>query len=114
MATRDSVATVVRQGLGGRLFVALWGGLALVLVSRAVGLTSWESTAAVILLVGACSLGQGAAAAIAIAVTGWLVVDGFVQHRYGVLGFDTHLFLVLLAAIGLALTISTVTRKADR
>ena len=114
MATHESVATVVLQGVGGRLFVALWGGLAVVLTSRAVGLTPSQSTAAVVALVGACSLGLRAAAAVAVAVTGWLVVDGFVMHRYGQLGFDGQLLLVLVAAISLALTVSTITRKAAR
>jgi len=51
---------------------------------------------------------------VAVAATGWLVVDGFVRHRYGQLGFDGQLLLVLVAAITLALTVSTITRKVHR
>jgi hypothetical protein len=114
MATHESVATVVLQGIGGRLFAALWGGLALVLVGRAIGLTAWQSTTAVVVLVGACSLGLRALGSVVVAVTGWLVVDGFVEHRYGELGFDLRTLSVLIAAVALALTISSITRKAAR
>ena len=94
------------------MFIALWGGLALVLVGRAIGLGAWLSTGGVIALAGACSLGLRALASIVVAITGWLVVDGFVEHTYGELGLDLQLVLVLAATIGLALTVSTITRKA--
>jgi hypothetical protein len=112
MATHQSVSAVVLHGLGGRMFLALWGGLALVLLGRAVGLGAWLSTGVVIALTGACSLGLRALASVVVAVTGWLVVDGFVEHRYGELGLDLRLVLVLAATISLALTVSTITRKA--
>jgi hypothetical protein len=112
MATHQSVSAVVLHGLGGRMFLALWGGLALVLVGRAIGLGAWLSTGVVVALVGACSLGLQAFASVAVAVTGWLVVDGFVEHRYGQLGFDSRTLWVLIAALALALTTSSITRKA--
>jgi hypothetical protein len=43
---------------------------------------------AVALLVTAASVGLATRAAVVLAAIGWLVVDGFVVHRYGVLGFD--------------------------
>jgi hypothetical protein len=112
--THESVATVVLHGLGGRMFIALWGGMALVLVCRAVGLTAWLTTAAVVVLVGACSLGQRTLAALIVALTGWLVIDGFVAHRYGALGLDTRMVATLVAALATALTTSSITRKAAR
>ena len=96
------------------MFLALWGGIALVLGCRAIGLDAWLTTGAVIALIGACSLGQRALASVAVAVTGWLVVDGFVEHRYGQLGFDSRTLWLLIAAVALALTISSITRKAAR
>jgi hypothetical protein len=112
--THPPLGPAVLHGLGGRLFLALWGGLALVLVTRALGFTTWLITAVVVALVGACSLGLRVAAALVVAGVGWLVVDGFVSHRYGQLGFDGQLLLVLVAAISLALTVSTITRKVHR
>jgi hypothetical protein len=112
MATQQSVSAVVIQGLGGRLFLALWGGLTLVLGCRAIGLSAWLTTGAVIALIGACSLGQRPLASVAVAITGWLVVDGFVEHRSGQLGFDSRTVWVLIASVALALTISSITRKA--
>ena len=96
------------------MFVALWGGLALVLVCRAIGLAPWLTAAAVVVLVGACSLGQHALRALAVALTGWLVIDGFVVHRYGELGLDSRVALALVAAVGIALATSTITKKAAR
>jgi hypothetical protein len=112
--THESVTTVVFHGLGGRMFVALWGGLVVVLVSRAVGLNAWQSAAAVVVLVGACSLGLPGWSAVLVAVTGWLVVDGFVAHRQGQLGLDSRLVWALIATLATALIASTITRKATR
>jgi len=112
--THESVATVVLHGVGGRMFVALWGGLAVVLVCRAIGFTAWQSGAAVVVLVGACSLGLPGRSAVLVAVTGWLVVDGFVAHRFGELGFSSRMVCVLIATLATALIASTTTRKATR
>jgi len=116
--THESVTTVVLHGLGGRIFVALWGGLAVVSVCRGIGLNAWEQGAAVIMLVGACSLGLRGRSASLVAVSGWLVVDGFVAHRYGQLGLGSRMVWVLIAMLATALVISTttstITRKATR
>ena len=112
--THESVTTVVLHGLGGRMFVTLWGGLAVVLVCQGIGLTAWQSGAVVVALVGACSLGLPGRSAVFVAVTGWLVVDGFVAHRWGQLGLDTRMVWVLIATLATALISSTITRKATR
>jgi len=108
--THESVTTVVLHGLGGRMFVALWGGLAVVSVCRGIGLNAWEQGAAVIMLVGACSLGLPGRSASLVAVTGWLVIDGFVAHRYGQLGLDPLMVWGLIATVATALIASTATR----
>lgn len=112
--THESVTTVVLHGLGGRMFVALWGGLAVVIVCRVIGLNAWQSGAAVVVLVGACSFGLPGRSAALVAVTGWLVVDGFVAHHYGRLGLDSRLAWVLIATLATALVVSTASRTLTR
>ena len=83
------VARVPWSSLAGvRVGVVLWGGLALVDLGQVVGAPSYAELAAVALLVTAASVGMSATTAGAVAVVGWLVVNGFVVHRLGVLGFD--------------------------
>src|SRR4051794_14365293 len=101
------------RSLGGRLFVALWGSLALVDVSRLSG-SRVLAGALVVVLVACCGVGQGLPAAAAIAVTGWLVVDGFVQHEYGQLGFGHTSWAVLAAMAAAALTVSVRTTATRR
>jgi len=108
--TAASVRTAMLHGLGGRMFIALWGGIAVVLGCRALGLAPVLTSGAVVVLTGGCCLGQRRAHAVPIAGTGWLVVDGFVAHRYGVLGFSEPLGWLLLGVTALALVISHITR----
>jgi hypothetical protein len=102
-----------RNSPSGRVFVALWGGLAVVDVSRPGG--GLLAGALVVVLTAACSVGQPPLSAAAVAVTGWLVIDGFVQHQYGELGFAPAswwlLALVLAAVLGVA---ARTGRRADR
>jgi hypothetical protein len=67
--------------------MALWGGLALVDVGRLVGASPLVQVAAITALVAGCSYGVGNVAAVSVAGIGWLVVNGFVVHRLGQLGF---------------------------
>ena len=97
------------HGLGGRMFIALWGGITLVLGCRALGLAPALTSGAVVVLAGGCCLGQRRAQAVSIAGTGWLVVDGFVAHRYGELGFSQPLEWLLPGVTALALVISHLT-----
>jgi hypothetical protein len=71
-----------------RLAAVLWGGLLLVDLGRLAHAPSYLDLALVALLVAAASTRMRAGGALAAAVVGWLLVDGFVTHRYGVLGYD--------------------------
>ena len=89
---------------GVRVGVVLWGGLALVDVGRLAHAPSYVELGAVALLVTAASVGVRTHVAAASALVGWLVVDGFVDHRYGVLGWDgLHDVLRLALVLTLAL-----------
>jgi hypothetical protein len=99
-----------RHGVGGRLFVALWGGLAVVDLTRP-GAGEVVSGIAVVALVGLCGIGQSPAAAAAIAATGWLVINGFVQHRYGELGFGAASWWLLVTVLVVVLTVSSRTTR---
>jgi hypothetical protein len=66
----------------------LWGGLALIDAGRMAHAPSYVDLGLVALLVAAASLRMRAGTALAAAVVGWLLFDGFVTHRYGSLGYD--------------------------
>ena len=90
---------------GVRVGVVLWGGLAVLDAGRLAAAPPYVELGAVALLVTAASIGMGATTGAAAAFVGWLLVDGFVEHRYGVLGFDaardlgTLLLLTFLALL---------------
>jgi hypothetical protein len=94
-----------------RPFLALWGGLAVVDLGRVAGTTFTWQFAAVTLLALACSVGVARAEAVCVAGICWLVVNGFVVHDLGQLGFsgsgDVVRAVILLAA---ALAAGTVHR----
>jgi hypothetical protein len=57
------------------------------------------------------SVGTGTTTALCSAVTGWLLVDGFVEHRYGVLGLHPEYDVAVLAMLtALALVASRAHR----
>ena len=66
---------------------------------------------AITLLVVGCSLGVTRAVAISVAGIGWLLLNGFVVHQYGQIGFvgvgDVARALLLL---GVALTVAGLRR----
>jgi hypothetical protein len=108
-------ATTVRipwTSFGGlRVGIVLWGGLALLDAGRLVGLPGYAELGAVALLVTAASLRTRPATGLCTAVTGWLLVDGFVEHRDGVLGLaDAHDLGVLALLTGLALVATRARR----
>ena len=70
-----------------RLLVALWGGLALLDVLRLMGAAPVVQLTAVVALVAGCSLGVSRAVAVGVAGIGWLLINGFLVHQYGQLGF---------------------------
>jgi hypothetical protein len=102
-----------RHSVGGRLFVALWGGLALVDLLRPTAGTFASGVIVAVLVVG-CGIGQPRAAALAIAGTGWLVINGFVLHRYGVLGLGPSSWWPLGVLLVLVLAVSWRTSGGGR
>jgi hypothetical protein len=111
LGTAD-VARVPWSGLAGvRVGIVLWGGLAVVDVGQAAGAPSYAELAAVALLVTATSVGMRTTTGGAAAVVGWLVVNGFVVHRLGVLGFDGSPDVARLALlVGLAVAATRARR----
>jgi hypothetical protein len=96
---------------GVRVGIVLWGGLAALDVARLTSLPSYAALGAVALLVTTASVGMRPVTAVSAGIVGWLLVDGFVEHRYGVLGFDMVRDGALLALlIGLALLVTGARR----
>lgn len=91
------------------MFVALWGGLAVVDVSRPAGVP--VAAALVVVLAGVCGVGQSVANAAAVAVTGWLVINGFVLHQYGELGFGVASRWILLMVLLTGLVVACGTSR---
>jgi hypothetical protein len=89
---------------GVRIGIVLWGGLVLVDLGRLVAAPSYVELGALAALVTAAATGMRTTTGLAAALVGWLLVDGFVEHRYGVLGFDGPRDTTILALfLGLAL-----------
>ena len=90
---------------GVRVGIVLWGGLAVVDVSSLAGAPSYAEVAALAVLVTLASVGARAVTALCAAGVGWLVVNGFVVHSVGVLGFDgapDTVRLILLVVLAVA------------
>lgn len=87
-----------------RLFVALWGGLAVVDLARASGASTGVQIALLATLAALCSLGQPRRTALALGAVTWLVATGFVMNQFGELhltGIGDLVRLALLAAVAL-------------
>jgi len=84
----------------GRLFVAYWGSLALVDLTRA--LPGAVAFAALLLLTVVCSRHQPWTAALAVAAETWLFEVGFVTHSYGALTPLHPRDVVALVVLGVA------------
>ena len=90
-----------------RLFLALWGGLAVVDVARVGQAPASLQVGLLAALAGVCSIGQRIGPALAVAGTVWLVALGFVVNTSGVLaltGPADGLRLALLVTTALAAT----------
>jgi len=96
---------------GVRVGVVLWGGLVVVDAARLTSIPGYAELGALALLVTAASVAMHPTTALAAALVGWLVFNGFVAHRLGVLGFDGTPDLARLALLaGLALTAARARR----
>ena len=104
MTTSPDLRTHLARDSSPRLFVALWGGLALVDAARVGQAPPNVQFLALAALAGACSIGQGLGAALAVAGIVWLVTLGFVVNSLGVLAITgpadgLRLALLVLAAV---------------
>ncbi len=94
-----------------RVGIVLWGGLLLVDVGHLTALPAYAELLALALLVAAASVGMRTTTALAAALVGWLVFNGFVVHRLGVLGFDGTPDMVRLGLLaGLAVAAARARR----
>ncbi len=108
-ARADGIPWVELSGI--RLGVVLWGGLAVIDVARVAGVPSYGVLGALTVLVAMSSVGMRTRTALAAAGIGWLLVDGFVVHRYGVLGFDGNPDVARLALLVGVATAATRVRR---
>lgn len=96
---------------GVRVGIVLWGGLAVLDLIRATAAPSYAGLVAVAVLVTVASVRTGTGTALVSAGIGWLLVDGFDEHKYGVLGFHAVHDLVVIALLtGLAVGASRFRR----
>lgn len=99
-ATDPRVTRVPWAELSGvRVGLVLWGGLPVLDLARLAAVPSYVAVGALALLVTAASIRMRTTTGLCAAVVGWLLVDGFVEHRYGVLGFDAAHDLTILAVL---------------
>jgi hypothetical protein len=96
---------------GVRVGIVLWGGLLLIDAGRLTHAPAYAELGAVAVLVTVASVGMHTPTAGAAALVGWLVVNGFVVHRFGVFGFDGTPDVARLALlVGLAMTATRARR----
>ena len=110
-STRDvPLVRLLWTGAGARLFAAYWACLVVV------DLTGDSLTVAgVALVVAVCSVRQRVRTAVAVGVTGWLFVTGFLGDRHGELvvhGWPDAVRLALLVTAATATACSTHPRGA--
>ena len=70
-----------------RPLLALWGGLAVLDTGRLLDVTTPVQVVAVAAVVAGCARGVGRVLAVGVAAIGWLLLNGFVAHQLGQLGF---------------------------
>jgi hypothetical protein len=96
---------------GGRLAATLWGGLAVVDLATLAHSPAYLDLGLVAVLVGAASLRMRTGTGLANAFIGWLLVDGFVTHRYGELGYAGP---PDLARLGLLVAVAVLATRVHR
>jgi hypothetical protein len=101
----------LREIPGVRLFAVLWGGLAVIDVSRMIGLGATPQVMTLVMLTFACCVGIESLCAAAVALTGWLVTNGFVAHLDGQLGWAGEADLGRLLLFTLAAVLGTRVRQ---
>jgi hypothetical protein len=102
--TPPDLRTHLSHAPATRVFLAFWGGLAVVDVARAGQAPPGVQVAVLAALAGACSVGQRAVSAVAVAGVVWLIVLGFVVHLTGELaitgpGDGWRLALLVVSAL---------------
>lgn len=111
MTTRQRLHPTRSTRYDGVRVAAAFGGCYLaVTVAATAGVPAPAAVLLVALLVGVCSVGAGAPAALGSALLGWLFVTGFVVNRDGVLrltGSADVVRLVVLLAVALAVAGAT-------
>ena len=95
---------------GCRLAVALFGGLAVVDVTRLAGIPDDLQAMLLAALACACSVRQSWPTALAVTVTVWLVATGFVVNEYGLISWTGAADVVRLAAFATAALLGTRVR----
>ena len=106
--TLHTVAVPTRHRLrpwssaAGRLFVAYWGSLTVVDLTRPA--PPAVAVAALVLLTVLCSCGRSWTTGLAVAAVVWCFLDGFVTHSYGALTPLHVRDVVALAVLGVAAT----------
>lgn len=111
--TPPDLRTHLSHAPATRVFLAFWGGLAVVDVARAGQAPPPLQVALLAALAGACSVGQRALSAVAVAGIVWLIVLGFVVNVTGelaVTGPGDGWRLALLVVSALAGTTLRVSR----
>jgi hypothetical protein len=106
IATSD-LRTHLTHTPGPRLFLALWGGLAVVDVARAGQAPLSVQVALLVGLAAACSVGQRVGTAVAVAGVVWLVTVGFVVNTDGQLTLTGPADGLRLAVLSLAALIAS-------
>ncbi len=85
-----------------RLFLSLWGGMAVVDVARGWQAPTPVQVGLLALLAAACSIGQRLPAALAVGAISWLVTVGFVLNTAGELSITGARDVLLLGVIATA------------
>ena len=104
------LARLLRHDAGARLFAAYWACLVVVDLTA-----SSFTVAGVAVVVAACSVRQRVRTAVAVGVTGWLFVTGFLGDRHGELvvhGPADVVRVVLLVTAAVATALGTRPRGA--